>query len=429
MLNLFELKKQQSAALIKAEALLGSDDHKMTTAENESYQAAMTEYEECAVNIKERERVNSIRTNFADGRPIVEQPREGAESARPAWLTAKYRAAVSNFLKSRGTQISADLQVGMDGLGGFHFPGLRMETASYEGGSTSGAPLYQIAPVDTNIIPLAPPEMGIQKLALVIPTSMDLPMAQKTGFGTASPKAEGTGNGSNLFAYVQSPTTAKFTLSAHMVGHPEDASWELLQDVNTFQQFLVDDILLSIAELKEGYWWGGNSDGIQGLKGNIGAGSGTAVAPTSNSYFSALLDATFDVLGTLNVYYYPNAAFLMQRAASVGIRKAQKQANLFEPVFTRVNGQDFLHGFPVEYSAAVDTAIEATPGTAITGNVPIVFGDFKRGYVIGERGGSGVNIKILDQPKALEGLLTILGYQRVDGHVRRSEALQPIILA
>ena len=59
----------------------------------------------------------------------------------------------------------------------------------------------------------------------------------------------------------------------------------------------------------------------------------------------------------------------------------------------------------------------------------MVFGDFKRGYVIGERGGSGVNVKILDQPKALEGLLTILGYQRVDGKIRRSEALQPITLA
>ena len=110
----------------------------------------------------------------------------------------------------------------------------------------------------------------------------------------------------------------------------------------------------------------------------------------------------------------------MQRATSIALRKAQIEGNLFEQVFVRQGATDYLHGYPVEYTSAMPAAA--------AGNTPVLFGDFKRGYIIGQRGGDGVNVKILDQPKALEGLVTILGYQRVDGRVRRSEAIQSIVL-
>lgn len=61
---------------------------------------------------------------------------------------------------------------------------------------------------------------------------------------------------------------------------------------------------------------------------------------------------------------------------------------------------------------------------AARGNAPVIFGDFKRGYIIGDRGGSGINVKVLDQPLATQGLIQLLAYRRVDGRVRRSEALQ-----
>jgi HK97 family phage major capsid protein len=61
---------------------------------------------------------------------------------------------------------------------------------------------------------------------------------------------------------------------------------------------------------------------------------------------------------------------------------------------------------------------------ASRGNSPVIFGDFKRGYLIGDRGGSGVNVKVLDQPLASQGILQLLAYRRTDGRVRRSEALQ-----
>jgi HK97 family phage major capsid protein len=102
------------------------------------------------------------------------------------------------------------------------------------------------------------------------------------------------------------------------------------------------------------------------------------------------------------------------------LRKAQKQANLFEPVFTRVGTQDYLHGYPVAYSTAM-------PAVA-AGATPVLFGNFKAGYVVGDRGGSGINVKVLDQPKALQGQVVLLAYRRTDGRVRRSEAIQAITL-
>jgi len=58
-----------------------------------------------------------------------------------------------------------------------------------------------------------------------------------------------------------------------------------------------------------------------------------------------------------------------------------------------------------------------------------LFGSFQDGYVIGDRGGAGTFVKLLDQPLATSGQTILLGYKRVDGRVRRSEALQAITIS
>jgi len=122
----------------------------------------------------------------------------------------------------------------------------------------------------------------------------------------------------------------------------------------------------------------------------------------------------------LNAVYHPGASWLMTRTTGVIIRRAQTQANLFSPVWTFQNGKNYLHGYPVEFSASMrEAAALATPA---------LFGDFKRAYIIGDRGGSGINIKIFDQPLATAGQIQILSSRRVDGRVRRSEAVQAITL-
>jgi HK97 family phage major capsid protein len=115
----------------------------------------------------------------------------------------------------------------------------------------------------------------------------------------------------------------------------------------------------------------------------------------------------------------------MSRATATAIRRAQIQANLFAPVWTREGGRDYLHGFPVTYSQAMP----ALPTATTAGVTPILFGSFKDGYVIGDRGGAGTFIKILDQPLATAGQTVFLGYKRTDGRVRQPEAIQQISIS
>ncbi len=313
------------------------------------------------------------------------------------FFTAEYREAFQEYLASNGHKISAALYEGSNPAGGFIVPSI----------------------VEGQVVPLAPTDMGVRAIASVIPTAMDIKIPRATTISTAVGKAEGTGSGSNLFAESE-PTLDQFTLSAFMAGVLHQISWELAQDVPSFQQFAVGDMLLAQQLYEENLYVNGTGTGqAQGLVSNTGAGV-TGVVVGSDNYASELLAATFDVQSTLKTAYHQNAGWLMSRATATVIKKQQSQTNLFTPVWTRENGKDYLHGYPVTFSTAMP-AIAA-------GATPVLFGDFKQGYVIGDRGGSGINVKILDQPKATEGILQLLAYRRTDGRVRRSEAIQAVTL-
>ena len=84
----------------------------------------------------------------------------------------------------------------------------------------------------------------------------------------------------------------------------------------------------------------------------------------------------------------------MARATSLIIRKAQV-VTVYEPVFRRENGVDLLHGYPIAYSSQMPTAAR--------GAAPILFGDFRKGYIIGDRGGSALRLlKIPDPARRLK---------------------------
>ncbi len=156
-----------------------------------------------------------------------------------------------------------------------------------------------------------------------------------------------------------------------------------------------------------------------------GTGSGEPEGVLTASDFGVAhstitLDKLLDLEGSLKAKYLPNASFLMARPTSIAIRKAQLDANLFDPIWTRVGSQEYCDGYPVFYSSSM-------PGLTQSAS-PICFGDFKRGFLIGDRGGSGINVKVLDQPKANIGVIQLLAYRRTDSLVRRSEALKRFVI-
>jgi HK97 family phage major capsid protein len=390
MANLFEMRQQQQHALDKADNILKAAEasgRPLTKAEEMDVDTNMLVVKTLGPQIETIMRSNSLVKVMKNGRLLPanlnqSHPR-GEREGTLKQLSADYSDAFGTYISTKGTQIDAALYEGSDGSGGFAVPSF----------------------VDGQIVPLAPQEFAVRRLATVIPTGADIKIPRKTAFGVAAGKAE-TGTSSNYFT-SSTPTIDQFTLSAFMGGIQEPCSWEIVQDVNTFQAFVVDDGLLAMQTREEDLYVNGSGSGeAEGLIGNVGAGATQALS----------LAGTLDLVGTLNAMYHPGASFLMQRATSIALRKLQTAANLFNPAWTRVGTQDYLHGYPVEYSQAMP----ANSGS----NTPILFGDFKRGYVIGDRGGSGINVKILDQPRALEGVLVMLFYRRTDGRVRRSEAIQ-----
>jgi HK97 family phage major capsid protein len=427
-MNLLDLKQEQKATLDKAESIIKAAENgnrAMTTAETEQYNNHMERFRALGTTARAREEQNTIQAAFG-GNSIpkwVHDPEAHLHDPSPRGqkpMSTEYGEAFLSFLRSGGKQATRELSEGFDPLfGGFALPSLRgMSAALYEGSNAAGGYAVSV-PTDNLIVPLGVPDLGVRSVARVIPTATDIKLPSQSTFSTPALKAE-SGAASNLFT-ESNPTLNQFLLSAFMLGCSHTCSWELLQDVQMFQEFAVRELVQAVDIVEDGYFvTGTGTNQPQGLIGNVGTGTGTAVAWESTGAY--LLQSTLDVIGTLKAVYHPNAVWLMNRATGAAIRKAQLQSNLFAPVWTRENGRNFLHGYPVVFSSSMPNI----PTSTTAGVQPILFGSFDDGYVIGDRGGSGTFVKILDQPLATAGQTVLLGYKRVDGRVRRSEAIQQI---
>jgi HK97 family phage major capsid protein len=393
-LNLFDLKKQREHALAKADSIVqAAEVAKRTLTANEDIELAtcMTAVNSLNPRIKEIESKNSIRSMFPNGTVIVDGGRRYQVNKPTPQLSAEYADDFYQYVATRGQRVGAALYEGSSPAGGYAVP----------------------VTVDDQIVPLAPQEMSVRQLAQIIPTVSDIKIPVKSSFGVASAKAE-------LSAFAESDLSlTQVTLSAYMAGIQENVSWELAQDVPAFQAFAVTDMILAQQMYEENLYINGTGTGqAQGLINNVA--TPTFEEPDSNGNLVSV-NGTLDLIGKLNSMYHPGASFLMNRTTSIILRKAQVQSNLYTNVFTRVGDQDFLHGYPVQYAQAMPAATR--------GSSPILFGNFKMGYVIGDRGGSGINVKVLDQPLATQGIIILLAYRRTDGRVRRSEAIQQYNIA
>jgi HK97 family phage major capsid protein len=401
MANLYQLKKDHNFALDKADSILNaaqSASRELTATEQSEFDVAMAAVSALKPQIAKIERQNTLLQHVVNGKliPAAGNLRQARTPNTPVVLSEDYFNDFFTWIGTRGQSVGAALYEGTGSAGGYTVPVL----------------------VEGQVVPLAPQEMGVRSIASVVATAMDIKVPRATAFGTAAAKAE-SGASDNFFS-ESDPTLDQFTLSAFMAGISHTCSWELLQDVPSFQNFAVADMVLAQQMFEANLFVNGTGSGqAQGLIGNTGTGV-TGVLAVSDNYASELLAATFDVLGKLNGAYHPGAGWVMSRATGAVIRKAQMAANLFAPVWTRENGQDYLHGYPVTFDAYMPAIAAAA--------TPVLFGNFKQGYIIGDRGGSGINVKILDQPKATEGQVILLAYRRTDGRVRRSEAIQAITL-
>ncbi len=400
MTQVLELKKQHAETLAGAERFIANIERQKrppTTEENNIINGRMMTANRLKDEIAKAEaaqiaHIKELRAQIPAAPLHVTRPGSG-EPLVPKKFLAEYSADFYEYLKSFGKQkMSASLQESVDAAGGY------------------AAPIT----VDDQIVPLAPQDLAVRRLATVISTKSDRLIPQKSSFGSAALRTE-----TSAFAGTV-PALSQISLGAYMAGTFAACSLEILQDVPEFEAFVLDDISLDVQQLEESWFVNGSGTGeAQGLIGNVG--TGVTEEPDSNGNLVSIT-GTLDLIGSLNSMYYAGASWLLSRATAIGIRKAQLQSNAYIPAFTRVGDQDFLHGFPVAFS-------ESMPNAA-RGATPVLFGDFKRGYIIGDRGGSAVRLKVVDQgPLAAQGIVGLIGYRRCDGRVRRSEAIQSYVVA
>jgi HK97 family phage major capsid protein len=453
-MKLMDMKKELRACLERKQQALDAPKaagrESMSSAERADYQAAFTLEGELQTKISEIESQNTLRVGTRGFFDAVERPWDQpvagpqgcsvlpfrlAETRKP-----EYARALHAFLSTGGKAHTEELMAGADGSGGYHVPGSelftmqrlangsipRMGAATYESGSGAAGEYAISIPTVDQIVPLALPDLGVFNASLVIPTATSIKIPQQAAFGTSALKAESTGTIATFGG--ADPTLGQVELDAYTVGALRLASWELLQDAKIFQEFIVSDLLNS-QRILEGSLLASGTGTAQplGVFGNTGTGTGAAYELTGASTDGQLLlNSLFDVTATLKGTYQAGACWIMSRATGLAIRKAQMQTNAFYQVATTdPDGTERILGKPVFY----DVNAPALPTATTAGVVPILYGDFKQGYIVGVRGGAGINVKILDQPWAANGQLGILAYRRLDGRVRRSEAIQAITVS
>ena len=391
--KLFDLKHQRHQALVKAENILQTaetEGRELTPAESSDVDICQAAIAALNPQIAAIEKKNTLVAHFRNGALIPaagvgEGGFRGFAKPEPKRFSADYGEAFYNYIASAGKNVSAALYEGSSGAGGYAVPIM----------------------VDDQIVPLAPQEMGVRRLASVIPTVMDIKVPQKGAFGTAASKAENA-------AFVESdPTLSQFTLSAFMNGIQETISWELAQDVPAFQQFCVQDMVLACQMREEGFYVNGTGTGqAQGLIGNVGAG--VSEEPDANGNLVSIA-GTLDLTGTLNAVYHPE-----HPGSCPGLRPSSSGRLKPSRTCLSPSGRAWRTGLP----SRLPRGILRQYAHGGPWRLPVLFGDFKRGYIIGDRGGAGINVKVLDQPAAQQGQIILLAYRRTDGRVRRSEAIQ-----
>jgi HK97 family phage major capsid protein len=409
MATLTELKESRAREITKAENILNAAERQkrnMTLDEKGMFDGSLNAVNRIDADIAAKEKTE---------RPRITTPEEArAALAKHAHISripaVAMRALTEGFGMGKETIVTGKTKLSSSYRNNFYKALTGDPTAKaalYEAVQTSGGYAVPIT-VDEQIVPLAPQDLAVRRLATVVSTDSDVLVPQKATFSLSALVPE-------TLAFPNSaPSLGQFTLSAFMSGVALQTTLQLLEDIPTWEKFVVNDVSLAVQQEEDALFVSGTGSGQpQGLLNNVGPGVTEELDSNNNA---VTINGTLDLIGTLKEEYLANASWLMSRTTGVVIRKAQVEQNIFFPAWTRVGSQDYLHGFPVYFSSNMPTAAR--------GNAPVLFGDFKQGYVIGDRGGPAIKVKVVDQLLASTGLITLICFRRTDGRVRRSEAIQ-----
>jgi len=399
------LNKQKVELLNAQEAILNSAEsakRQLTAAEDEEFKKHENAIKDISLQIDRHTAIATERAKLAmaTSQPVV--PGQAKPKFGSVKLSEEYREAFYRNFSKLGS-VRNDLL--------------------FEGADADSAEGGVVAPIvfEDSVIPLAPTNMALRQLAFVTPTQNDIKIPCEVTRSTAAVKQQSTTGGTHSFA-ATNPTIVLKTLSAAMIGNYIPASIESLQDIGYLQSFVQDDISRAVLEAEETSYSGVLLDPTAG-----------ATPYTATPVAVASPESFLDVIAAQPTKYDNGSSWLMDKTTGFAIRKAQIDANQFLPYWTReidpLDGvlRDFFHGYPVRYSSRMKGA--KTAGSPPTAHDATCFGNFKLGFIIGDRNNSAILVKVDDITQFGDGIIKVFGYRRSGALVRNQDALRQVTLS
>jgi HK97 family phage major capsid protein len=217
--------------------------------------------------------------------------------------------------------------------------------------------------------------------------------------------------------------------TGYTTGQEEIPTHELYALVDISEQLLEDSVFDLEAEMSAEFAEQfAKAEGLAFVSGNaIGKPEGlltnASVGTTNSGNASALTaDGLITLVHAIKSDYGRNGAFMFNRTTLGAIRKLKDTANqyVFQPGMTIIAGvPNTILGYPyVEAADMPDVAANAKP---------VIFGDFRRGYMIVDR----VSLAVLRDPftQATSGNVRYVARRRVGGQVVMPEAMRIQVVA
>jgi HK97 family phage major capsid protein len=403
-MQLETMKAELSTALSAADAILSAAERRkgpLTSTEHSQLTTHRRTIDTLTPQIEKAERASkdpsAVREKFrAMGLGAIERTQanlvdaQGRQRLLPKRLSSEYREAFYKLVQN-AARVTPELSA-----------------ALYEGSEPGGG--YAVPQVtDEYIAPLAPTASDIRSICTVIETTKNvlLPTTAPTGLPTTTQTAE-------LAAFTQSlPSLSQTQLQSYLNALVAPVSLELAQDVPGLEAWMRTVVEAALLEQEDALFVSGSgSNEIQGLVGNCGGSVTAEPDGGSNAVSFAGLSA---LIGAVKSKYLAGASFLMAQPTAIVARAALAYAGASTEWTRDADGTERLFGYKVAYSASMSSASR--------GNAPVLFGNFRMGYIIGDRGGSAVRLKVLDQMFGVNGTLYWLLYRRTDARVWVQEAL------
>jgi len=380
------------------DAVIAEERAAMTAEEEQRFDALMAESDQVKATIERAERAEADTRSLEQtvAASATRQPTTALPTGRAFLATPEYRAAFGEWLRY-GEGVGPEVRALLD----------RPEARAQGTGTTAGG--YTIpTELSSTLLDTSLRNVNVMRqLATVITASNNTNVATTSAHGSAAWTSESV-------AYNESDETfGQVTFAAYKATRIVKVNKELLSDsAFDIEAYLNDEFSMSLGVLEEAAYV--NGDGSSKPTGVVG---GSTLGKSFTSQTAVTADELVELFHSLGRRYRINATWLASDAFIMGVRKlvtgvSGDKTYLWQPGL--VAGQpDTLLGRPVVTSDNVPAPT--------TGNKSVLFGDFRRYWVVQRQ---GVAFARLNELYAANGQVGFLCDLRVDGKLTDTAAVK-----